>query len=218
MPQSKRSIEQQLAEAQIMLTTLRSNPDLMSALAHYGYGEERIAEGEMLNTAAKASYQRQVTAYGGLRTVVDTLSMAEQQARAMYVHHVKIARLVFEHQRGILQTLHLLGKRKTYITGWLAQAQQFYAATLANTAIVSGFQSIGVTKNALEQGSQQVEAVARELAERSHRQGLARQTTRDRNAAMQELILWMRDFKLVARVALKDSPTILAQFGVRVRS
>ena len=39
-----------------------------------------------------------------------------------------------------------------------------------------------------------------------------------RNQALTVLDVWMRDLKIIARVALQDRPQLLAQLGVVVRA
>ena len=53
-----------------------------------------------------------------LRAAVDALTSTEQAAQAQYIRHVKIARVAFEGDRGTLQALHLLGRRKATLAGW----------------------------------------------------------------------------------------------------
>ena len=218
MRYSRQSIEQQLAEAQITFVTLRSNPDLQVELTKYGYSAEHIAEGETLRSAANAAYQQQVTAYGNLRTAVDSLSETARQARTTYMRHVKSARIAFENQQGIVRILKLSGRRRVDLNGWIVQAQQFYSAALTDTVIQQGFAGVGVNKAALQQGAQQIENVVQELADRIHQKNIASERTTERNTVFYALRKWMHDFRLIARVALKDRPLILKQFGISARS
>jgi hypothetical protein len=132
-----RWIEQRLTEAHVAITNVRASADLQVALAAYGYTPERIQQGELLRDTAKAQYQQKITAYGGLRAATDALTSAERQAQAIYMRQIKIARVALEDERGALQALHLSGRRKPTLAGWIAQAQQFYAAALADSTIQS---------------------------------------------------------------------------------
>jgi hypothetical protein len=84
----------------------------------------------------------------------------ERQAQATYMRQLKIARVALEGDRGALQALHLIGRRKPGPAGWLAQAQHFYATALADMDIQDKLAGFSLTRSLLQEGAQQVEAVA----------------------------------------------------------
>jgi hypothetical protein len=217
VPRTRLKIENRLTEAQVAIANVLASPDLQDALAMYGYTAERIAEGETLCGAAKERYQHKITAYGGLRSAFDALGAAERQAQEIYTRHIKIARVALEDDRGALQALHLAGRRKLSRAGWLVQARHFYAAALADQAIVRKLAEFSITPRMLEEGARQVETVADRHAAQRQQRGVAQDATRARNAALAELDNWMSDFKTIARVALKDRPQLLEQIGVTAR-
>jgi hypothetical protein len=208
------SIEQRLSVANLAITNVRASADIQAALATYGYTSERIHQGEQLRDIAKARYQHKITAYGGLRAAADALTSAERQAHATYIRHIKIARVALEGNRGALLALHLVGRRKYTLAGWLMQAQQFYAAALADATIQRKLAEFGLTGIMLKDGMRQIEAVAACYAASRQQRGTAQNATSTRNAALTDLEVWMRDLKTIARVALKDRPQLLEQIGV----
>lgn len=216
MPKGTPTIEKKLTEAHVALTNVRASVELQTALAAYGYTADRIKEGEQLREAAKAQYQQKITAYGGLRAAADALTSAERQAQALYMRHVRIARVALADDRGALQTLHLNGRRKPNLAGWIAQAQQFYAAALADSAIQSTLAGFSLTYKMLDDGAQQIASVAARHAARRQQLGTAQNATSVRDKALTELDSWMRDLKVIARVALKDRPQLLEQIGMTV--
>jgi hypothetical protein len=216
MPKSKPTIEQRLSEANIAIINVRASAEVQAALAAYGYTPERIHQGELLRDRAKAQYRQKIAAYGDLRTAADALSSAERQAQALYIRHVKIARVALDDDRGALQALHLIGQRKKSLAGWLAQAQQFYTVALADASIQHRLASFSLSGGMLEDGAREIEAVAARHASRSQQRGIAQNATSVRDAALTDLDTWMRDLKIIARVALKDRPQLLEQIGVTV--
>lgn len=216
MPKGTPTIEQRLSEAHIAITNVRASADIQAALAAYGYTPERIHQGERLRDTAKAQYQQKITAYGGLRSAADALTKAERQAQAAYTRHVRIARVALEGDRGTLQALHLNGRRKRSLAGWLAQAQQFYAAALADSNVQHKLAELSLDSGTLKEGAYQIEAVAACHAARRQQRGTAQNATSVRNAALTDLDIWMRDLRIIARVALKDRPQLLEQIGLTV--
>ena len=132
------------------------------------------------------------------------------------MRQIKIARVALEDDRGALQALHLIGWRTPTLASWITQAQQFYAAALANSAIQSKLAAFSLTGSMLENGAQQIEAVAARHATRRQQRGAAQNATSVRNVALTNLDTWMRDLKIIARLTLKDHPQLLEQIGVTV--
>jgi hypothetical protein len=163
-----------------------------------------------------ALYQRQKGAYGDSQTANDAYAAALALAQATSMRYVKVARVALEDERGTLQKLSLAGQRKRPQAGQLAQAQQFYANALSDTAILGKLAAVGITQAMLEAGQRQLDAVAQSDAARRQRQGAARDATRARDAALAALADWMRDFMQIARVALRDRPSC-CKCWVRVR-
>jgi hypothetical protein len=126
------------------------------------------------------------------------------------------SRVALEDDRGALQALHLIGRRKPTLAGWIAQAQQFYAVALADGEIQGNLAAFSLSRSMLQDGAQQIEAVAARHATRRQQRGAAQNATSQRNAALTELDTWMRDLKVIARVALKDRPQLLEQIGMTV--
>ena len=210
---TKKSIEQQLALANIAIGNALTDPSLATALAGFGYTAERLRQGSALHEKALSLYQDQKGAYGDAQTASDAYAAALALAHATYMRHVKVARVALEGERGSLQKLGLAGARKEAQAAQLAQAQQFYTNALFDPAILGKLSAFGITKEMLAAGQRQLHTVAQSDAARRQRQGAARDAKRARDAALAALTGWMRDFMQVARVALRDRPQLLEMLG-----
>ena len=208
------SIEARFALAQIAIGNALADPTLSAALATYGYTAERLRQGDVLRETARAFHQRQKEAYGDLFAAGDALDAARRQVQATYMRHVKLARVAFENDRGATQKLALAGERKQSLVGQLAQAQQFYASALSDSAILNKLAGFGITQALLEAGQRQVDAVGAGNAARRQRKGAAQDATRMRDDALTALDAWMSDFTKIARVALKGRPQLLEKVGI----
>ena len=123
--------------------------------------------------------------------------------------------MALEHDRGALQALHLIGRRKQTLAGWIAQAQQFYAATLANGAVLYKL-LLASPAACWRMAHSRWRLSSHATPPAGQQRGTAQNATCVRDAAMTELDSWMRDLKKIARVALKDRPQLLEQIGVTV--
>src|SRR5439155_24856576 len=103
-----------------------------------------------------------------LSTANAALASAEGQAHADYMRYVKVARMAFETDPGVLTKLKLSGGRKKARAGWLLQAKQFYSNALSNSDIISRLGAYGLTQDMLEVGKRRVAAVDANYAARSN--------------------------------------------------
>jgi len=169
----------------------------------------------LVGQALEVLQQQQRARYGQLYGATDARTAAQAQAHASYMRHLGVARVALRGDRAAAQILGLAGKRQTRQAGWLLQAQQFYANALADTAILRALAGYKLTQAQLEDGQAQVAAVAGGAVARQASTGAAREATQARDAALEALNRWMRDFLAIARIALADQPRRLEQLGQR---
>jgi len=201
------SMGARLVAAQVAIDTIIGDPSLQAILAAYGYDAARMREGQALREHALALYQRQRAALGDRFAATDARASAQAQAHAIYMRHVAVARVALRGDRGLAQKLDLAAARKRTHTGWLIQAQQFYANALADSAIVQKLASYGVTREQLAATQSQIATAAGGLVAQHTTKDAAQALTKERDAALAALDDWMRDFRAIARVALADHPS-----------
>jgi hypothetical protein len=214
MPKTRKSIAERLNLACTAIANTLDDPALQSTMIAFGYTPERLREGLALREAAQALCQRQHAAYGDLYAATDALDAAKRRTHANYMRIVGVARVALGSERGGLQMLGLQAQRKRDLAGWLLQAQQFSANALANAAALERLAVFGITPELLAAGAREVEMVAACYAAQRKQRGVARSTTRQRDAAIAALDAWMGDFIKIARLALRDQPPSLKKMGV----
>ena len=217
MPKSRLSIADRLAHAQLALDNALANRAITATLAAYGYTSERLREGAALRDNVRALSQRQRGEYGDLFAAKDTLQALRQQAHQAYMRYVNVARVTFKTDRGTLEALGIAEPRKDRLAHWLEQAQQFYANALADSAILSRMAGFGITSEMLLAGQRQVEQVSGAASTRGRQRAIAKDATRQRDAALAALDAWMADFRKIARVALHDQPAMLEKLELTTR-
>jgi hypothetical protein len=210
------SIARRLLAAQIAIAAALDDPAIQEALAAYGYTTTRLLEGQALYQRALALTQQQRAAKGARLATTDARRAAHAQAHTLYMRHVGVARVALRGERGAAEKLDLAAPRKQAQAGWLLQAQQFYANALADIAIVNKLTGYGVTQEQLEAGQELVARVAATTVARQQRAGAAKESTRERDAALEALNRWMRDFVAIARLALAGQPRGLDRLGLVV--
>ncbi len=201
---AKDSMEQRLLAAKVAIEGVLADPALQSALTSYSYNLARMQQGKTLLDQAQALVQQQRARMGDQRRATETRDTTQAQANALYMRQVAIARVALRDDPGVAQALDLAAARKTTFAGWLMQAQQFYANTLNDAAILIRLAAYGLATEQLEQGQAQVAAVAADVVAQQQRKDVKQEATRARDAALRALDDWMRDFNAIARVALAE--------------
>jgi hypothetical protein len=211
---AKDSIAQRLAAAQLAIDAVLADGKLQTILAAYGYSAVRMAEGKALYNQALALQQQQRARYGSRYRASDAHATTQAQAHKVYKQHRSVARVALRGDRGAAEMLGLSVPLPTTEAGWLLQARQFYANALTDTAILSALALYNLTQEQLAAGQAQVAAVVAGAVGRQASRSAAQASTQARDAALQELNRWMRDFLAIARIALADRPQRLAQLGL----
>jgi hypothetical protein len=200
------SIDARLVAAQVAIDRVLGDPQLQSRMAAYGYPAARLLEGCALRDQALALHQQQRASYSAQLAATDARTAAQSQAHAIYTRHVALARVALRDNRSASWALDLAAPRKRTRAGWLIQAQHFYANLLADPALGASMAAYGVAQDQLTAAQGQVATVEAGLVAQQTTKDAAQAATRTRDAALQALNRWMRDFLAIARIALADQP------------
>jgi len=209
------SIAQRLVSAQIAIEAVLADAALQEAMAAYGYDATRMLEGRALREQALGLVQQQRARLGAQLAATDARAAAQAQAHAIYMRHVGVARVALRGDRGATQALDLAGRKRSK-SSWLMQAQQFYANLLDDAAIVAKLAGFGLAPAQIAAGQQLVAAVAAGDVAQQSRKSIAQETMKMRDATLEALNDWMRDFLAIARIALAEQPQTLERLGIIV--
>jgi hypothetical protein len=142
------------------------------------------------------------------------LKLARSLANKIYIKHVKLARIGLKGDRGAAESLQLSEDRKNSISGWLKQADAFYANAPESPKVLEALAEFGITKQKLKAAAKLVEDVQTKHNIQLKEKGEAQTATQLRDEALDALQEWMGDFISVARIALEDQPQYLEMLGV----
>ena len=212
------SIDTLLSQAQLAIDNALTTPDILTALSDYGYTRTRIEQGKKHYNQAAAAQLAQTTAAGEQISATATVNAAWETAKKSYIRFVKVARIAFKRNPGIITQLALSGERKRTLSGWSAQATQFYNNALSNKEILSGLQEFGITEKKIKAGLADLKAIEAANLIQEKEKGEAQAATQKRDAALDELQDWMSDFRAIAKIALEDDPQRLESLGIMARS
>ena len=211
-------IDTMLNDAQVAIENALNNPEILSALKDFGYTTARIQKGKALYNAAAAAQLAQTAEAGEQIAATATVQDVWETAKKSYMRFLKIARIAFKRNAGISTQLDLSGTRKRTLSGWLAQANQFYANALTNKTVLNGLKEFGTTEQKLKAGLAEVKAVEVANLAQEKEKGEAQAATQKRDAAIDELQDWLSDYLAIAKIALEENPQLLEGLGVLQRA
>ena len=167
----------------------------------------------MLDTANQLQ-QVQQKEYGDQFEATGDLKKKWENADAEYIRFVKVARIALKSDHALYQKLDLDGPRKRTLSGWLAQAKQFYINALADPIVLEKMAAYGMTQAKFEAGKTLLEETETANAAQEKEKGEAQQATLERDKAVDNLEEWLSDFIAIARIALEEKPQLLEKLGI----
>ena len=204
--------------ASVAINNALTTPKIQNYLKEYGYTAEKIQQGKALYETALNLQQQQRKEYGEQFSATESFYELWETAKESYMKCLKIARIAFKEDAGIITELALNGTRKQTFSGWLLQAKQFYSNTLNNPEILNGFKEYGITKAKLEACQAEMQAAETASLVQEKEKGDAQNATQIRDKAIDELNDWLSDFIAIARIALETESQLLESLGILERS
>ncbi|MEM8505804.1 MAG: hypothetical protein AAF716_21955 [Cyanobacteria bacterium P01_D01_bin.1] len=214
----ERSIDSFLSDAQLAIDNSLNNPKILGYVKDFGYSTERIQKGKALYNSAMTAQLAQTAEAGGQISASQAVGEAWAKAKKTYMRLVKVARVALKQNAGAAAQLALGGRRKGSLSGWLAQANQFYKNALSDKAILSALKEFGITEAKLKAGLNEVKAVEAANLVQEKEKGEAQAATQKRDKALDELQDWLSDYLAIAKVALEEDPQLLEGLGVLQRA
>lgn len=197
------------AAATTILTNAQNQPQIAAALKNFGYDEAKLRDGQNLLTAARTLYDAQIKEYGEQHAATQTFEIACQQADKTYTNHRNIAKIAFKTDPQRQTDLHLNRRKPKAYAPWYEQARHFYTAALADAEIQKQFTKYNLTLTTLQTAQTQVEQTNTLKTAQEKEKGEAQNATQQRDTAFADLEEWLADFKIIAHIALQDTPQLL---------
>lgn len=197
------------AGAATVLTNAQEQSEITAALDAFGYDAAALQAGQTLFDAARSLYDAQIKEYGEQHAATQAFEAACQQTDKAYSAHRRLAKIAFKGNAQRQTDLHLNDRKPQVFNPWYEQARHFYTALLADTEAQTQLARYKVTSEALQTAQTQVAQTMTLKNAQEKERGEAQEATQQRNAAIEALDEWLADFKVVARIALEDSPQLL---------
>lgn len=208
------SIPKLFAEANMYIQNASTQPEIQKKLNLQGFTPKRMQEGATFLAHAMLSHTHKTEKYGEKKSVSSQVKTHEEQARQRFMEHVAIVKFVFRKDAAMLSQFNVDRVSKK-VHEWILQASYFYLKSGEHKEVLAQH---SLTAEEMAQAMAMVEAVSTARNQRMLRKGEAEDATRTRDLSLKALKKWMKDFRAIARVALRDNPQLMESLGIMVKS
>jgi hypothetical protein len=214
---SKNRVDQFLLTTQVMVENALSDSEVKTALAGYGFSENRLLEIKKLYEEAAALHNARKKEFGEQIAATSELNAIWETADRRYMKTLKIARVAFKDKVKADKATMLYGNRKQSLSGWLEQARAFYSNILNDPGILTVIGEYGYTPEKLKEESALIDQVTAKHLEQKKESGEAQEATETRDRKLDELASRISGLRAVAKVALDENPQMLEKLGILAR-
>ncbi len=196
-----------LANTSIMLENA-TIPEILEELKKININEQFIENGKTLYNSVltlQAVYQKQQGESKGASQKFSTLM---EESKLEYMEYFKIAKILFKDDNKKIESLNLSGKRKTTINGFFNQAEQFYQNILGNNENIEKFTTF-IPEEKIKNSYEKLKAALKEDAVRKSEKADIKNAKTNLDNKFSELRQWAKDFKILAKIALKEKTYLL---------
>jgi hypothetical protein len=215
-PRTYLSIAEQLHRAEVAFDNTIRDKTIIDATSKYGYGPEKIAEGQGIYTEALALQQAQTAAYGDQYEATHNLKTAWKRANSYFSKTYRIARIAFRGNKKAELALMLKGGVKRDYGGWIEQATVFYSNLIEEGKFLAVMENYSFDRAHLLEEKALVDEVEKANSRQELAKGQAIEATHTRDSKLDELNNWYKDFIGIAEIALEESPQYLEALGIIV--
>jgi hypothetical protein len=214
----KRSDAAKLEMFQLALTNATTDAAIAESLSKFGLSKESLEEGKALLAATRDAYER-FNSLKRKRTVVYAEFNKQKMALTkLYLKHRKMAKVVFEENREVYESLGLRAKYRTTYVNWIEMLKNFYSKVKADNGIKEQLTKLNITAEDLDAAASAIPALEKARADYMIEKGASQDSTGAKNIAFANMDDWMAHFFDLSKVAFRKQPQLMESFGVVVKN
>lgn len=217
---TKSHIADQLDDARVIFGLIETDPDLQSFLASFGYTEAKIAEGQALLSAASNARDSVHAAYGDQFGLTDQLLQQRQELNKMISKLKATIKTLYPNDRDKLETTGIRSVRRVSLkhnetaesesskprqasrsqATLLDQARTLYNAVLSDPDMLAELESIGYSRQRLEQEQQHIDNYMQLDVMQEARKSEARAQAIRQREQVNAMKDWLKRMRKLARI------------------
>ena len=213
MARPTKSIDQRLADAQLAINNSLNSPEISAAVTPFCSDLIALQTANGLYEQCMELVAIQKDEYGEQHEATAVLQALWDSANRTYMDTRKISRIALRDRPKAQAALGLGAKPKRSIGGWMEQTDTFYSNMLRNPDFIAAMAPYGYDQLKLEAEAALMQEVVAANGVQEDERGDAQEATKTRDAKLDELDQWLADYKVIARIALQDTPQQLEKLG-----
>jgi hypothetical protein len=198
------------AREQILLA--QGDAEIMTLVAPRGYDQDKLSEGLSLQQAAQQAFSARQEALGAQKQANENFANALVAARQTYTDFREIARS-FLTDSTARTALGLNERIPADIQKLTTVARTAYTATLNNSIYLAALSPYGYSQSSLQIILTDLDGLISQNNAQASAQASAARATQQRDEADAVLILWLKQFKTVAKIALRSRSDLIQKLG-----
>jgi hypothetical protein len=200
------------------LENVSNDPYIKEQIKLRGYDDKRLEEGFAMQKKAEESRQNQLRMKDKSKSLNKQLNEKLSTKIKDFTSDIRLLRSAFYRDIGMKEKLHLYGKKKRNISGYLEQARTFYNTILHEQAILEQLVTLNITQETIQEKLKEIDDVEKDFMAFKEVNKDTQEATDESNKDFEKLRDWIRLFQNACRIVLKERPQLLEKVGILVRS
>lgn len=201
----------------ILFENVKTQPELASELAEFGYDQTEIAKGKTLYDKALEEYNKNVKETQEETSAYALFAQKMSELTEKYHSDRKRMKIAFKEHTDILKNLRLQGSPARAIASILDDVRVTYSTLLAQKSLQTPLLRFKITEESLQAQLDKAAEVERAYQTYTKEKGESQQATKDKDKAFAEVEKWVREFYRIAKIALEDKPQLLESIAITVK-
>jgi hypothetical protein len=184
----------------------------------YGYNQEKMGEGKKLYDALDSLEREYLRAIDIKAAINFQKQKLQRQVNKSYMKYLKIARIAFDNNIEVRESLMLEGVRERTFEKWKHQVAVFCNNLLINKEYWPPIEAYGISMNLIQQLKEQLEelnVISDQVIKLTGQVKLVTEKKRKQTILVQN---WVSDYIKIARIALEDEPQNLEKLGIHTKT
>ncbi|MDO5106625.1 hypothetical protein [Capnocytophaga sp.] len=211
------SNQQILQDYGILFENIKTQTELASELAEYGYDDTEIAKGKALYDKALEEYQKNIKESQEETSSYAVFSQKMEKLTEVYATDRKKVRIIYKDQDDVLKNLRLKGKSSRVLANILDDIRILYVTLKEKSELLTPVKRLKIDETHLESQLEKLQEAEKAYSIYIKEKGESQQATKNKNKALSDLEKWVREFYAIAKIALEDKPQLLESLGKSVR-
>lgn len=202
----------------VLFQNINKNDVIQNKLAHYGYDDTTIAQGQSIFDNLLTIYKNNQSEKAQLITTYSKFKTLLTNIKLIYTLDRKKARIIFKNEAHIYKSLSLNGKLAVQNAQLITNMNWFYKSLNNNPELLIPLQKLQINLSHVTIQLANLVELNNAYAAYMQEKGESQQATQNKNKAFKEMASWVSQLYSVAKIALSESPQLLESIAGFVRS